>query len=88
MVIKTLVGHEDVVGDIQEDVPQQVALGNDEVDHEVGVPVPVDFKSWVDSAATVNQLTDLFQKAKSDGYWTHDIQLLLTARKVEIEAGK
>lgn len=88
LVIKTLVGHEDVVGDIQADVPQQVAMGNDEIDHESGTPVPVDFKSWVDSAATLNQLTELFEKAKTGGYWTHDIQGMLTSRKMEIEVGK
>jgi hypothetical protein len=87
LVIKTLVGHEDVVGDIQDDVPQQVALGNDEVEQDSVVAVPVDFKDWVDSAATIEQLTELFEKAKSAGYWSHDIQLLLSARKVAIEAG-
>lgn len=87
LVIKTLVGHDDVVGDIQADVPQQVALGNDEVEQEQAVTAPIDFPVWVESAATVMQLTELFQKAKDGGYWSHDIQSLLTARKVQIEAG-
>lgn len=88
LVIKTLVGHDDVEGDIQADVPQQLALGNDEIEPESAISAPDEFRSWVDSAATVMQLTELFENAKTAGYWSHDIQALLTARKIEIEAGK
>ena len=90
IVRQTLIGVESVVADVQDGVPQQVSLGNDEIDLTPAetIPAPTDFKDWVDSATNMGQLTELFEKAKTEGYWSHEIQSMLTKRKNEIASAE
>lgn len=58
LVIGTLVGAEDAPEDVQAEVPQQVAMGNDETDYEPGEPPPS-----TEAAAEFRQLSELIAGA-------------------------
>jgi hypothetical protein len=68
LVIKTLVGaDDDPPADVQEDVPQQVAMGNDETDYDVE-PDPVDLEPWqrkIDASSSLDQLAEVGQEIAS-----------------------
>jgi hypothetical protein len=60
LVIKTLAGADVPQGDVQEGVPQQVTLGNDETDYEPHTePEPVDLTPWVARITAAATLTEL-----------------------------
>jgi hypothetical protein len=64
LVIKTLVGADAPAGDVQEGVPQQVTLGNDETDYEPApvmgpAPEPVDLTPWLAQIAAASTSTQL-----------------------------
>jgi hypothetical protein len=63
LVIKTLVGADAPAGDVQEGVPQQVTLGNDETDYEPHSE-PVDLTPWQAMIAAASTSTDLAKVGK------------------------
>lgn len=95
LVLATLVGS-DVEGDVQANVPQQVSLGNDEIDSEpvqVSVsevsppsPAPDGWRGLVADASTVAQLTAIHSEATTAGWLDADVKSALTARKKALVA--
>jgi recombination DNA repair RAD52 pathway protein len=65
LVIRTLIGTEPVE-DIQADIPQQVALGNDEVDREEPEATPVTSPDTGKPEVVLSDVMDLIAKASSE----------------------
>ena len=98
LVIKTLVGHDEVEGDVQAGVPQQVALGNDEIDHEP-LALPVGDRDTVvkniDAATSKEELRVIWKANASNldtefvkGEYTVTLKSLIMARQAELDGGK
>jgi hypothetical protein len=94
LVIKTLVGHDNVEGDVQAGVPQQVSLGNDEIDHEAPALTSSARDAVVKAialATTKDALRDLYKSAADqldnefllDGN-TVTLKSLILARQAEL----
>jgi hypothetical protein len=66
LVLKTLVGHDSNVGDVQADVPQQVAMGNDEIEHE---PVTEAKPKMFDIAAFISDLSKAETREDLNKMW-------------------
>jgi hypothetical protein len=98
LVIKTLVGHDEVTGDVQADVPQQLSLGNDEIDHEAPALSPSGRDAVVKAiqgATTKTALRELYKSAGDQvdtefllGEDTVTLKSLILARQAELPEGK
>lgn len=96
LVIRTLVGLREDVVDIQADVPQQVSLGNDEIDTSDEQVVPSnapdptgnkaveDITARIPKAATQDELMALWKEATEAGV-QEEVRSVFTSRKMEIE---
>jgi hypothetical protein len=86
LVIATLVNGPKHDGDVQDKIPQQVSLGNDEIDRtEDEAPKPPD--AWRARVAAANDLADLSEihaEAAAEGWATPDLMAALTARKGQL----
>jgi hypothetical protein len=84
LVIKTLVGAGDV-DDLQADVPQQVSLGNDEIDHTPDPAKPPEgWRARVQKAKDMADLSEIHAAAVAEEWATPDLMTALTARKKEL----
>lgn len=82
LVIKTLVGSGGEVGDLQAEVPQQVSLGNDEIDHTPEpIAAPAEWRTRVANAKDVSDLSEIHAEAAAEGWATPELMTALTARK-------
>lgn len=85
LVIATLVNGPKHEGDVQDKVPQQVSLGNDEIDREPEAPAPVEgWQVRVAAAGDVAALSEIHREAVENGWATPDVMSALTARKAAI----
>lgn len=90
LVIKTLVGLDETVGDVQADVPQQVSLGNDEIDltepvtESTAVAPPAAWRADIAFCDSVEALVEFHKRAVAGGWATPDVMTALTARKKEV----
>lgn len=94
LVIRTLVGVPEIQEDLQADIPQQVSLGNDEIDRgeEQVVPahaeepkgsIPEAFSKKLAEAKSMDDLNALWKEATEGGF--HEaVRPGFTARKMEI----
>jgi recombination DNA repair RAD52 pathway protein len=101
LVIRTLVGNEEV-SDLQADIPQQVSLGNDEIDRtETSAPEPAkgsvdgleDFVKSITSAVTETDLNDLWAVAVERGisadvrnFFSEQKKMIQTVAQMEAKA--
>lgn len=94
LVIKSLVGGDEAPEDVQADVPQQVALGNDETDYEPG-PVEVDrvvfteLSELITGASTQQELAAVAGRIASSevtGDAREQLRIMYSARAREIAA--
>jgi recombination DNA repair RAD52 pathway protein len=86
LVIATLVGSTPVE-DLQKDIPQQVSLGNDEIDHTPEpVKPPEAWRTRVAAAKDMADLSEIHAEAADNGWATPDLMAALTARKKALGA--
>lgn len=97
LVIRSLVGLPEEVKDIQSDVPQQVSLGNDEIDTSEEQVVPSnavdptpnskvdEIMASIPKATSVDELMFLWGEATEAGV-QEAVRSAFTSRKMEIEA--
>jgi hypothetical protein len=87
LVIATLVGVQNPVGDLQKDIPQQVSLGNDEIDHTPEPVKPPDaWRTRVAAAKDLADLSEIHAEAADNGWATPELMQALTARKQALRA--
>jgi hypothetical protein len=102
LVIRTLVGTE-AVDDIQADIPQQVALGNDEIDREEPDATPVtpaptpkpetaqeavgDVMDLISKASTEDELMNIYNAITIGRAMSEVERKALSARKSELKDG-
>lgn len=85
LVIATLVDGPELEGDVQDHVPQQVSLGNDEIDQEPEAPsVPLEWRSRIAAATDVDALSQIHADAVAEGWVSADVMAALTARKGQL----
>jgi hypothetical protein len=86
LVIQTLVGGPvKPEGDVQDKVPQQVSLGNDEIDATPDVVIPPEgWRGLVAAAVDVAGLSAIHRTAVDEGWATPDVMQALTARKAAL----
>ena len=86
LVLRTLVGTDAEVHDLQAEVPQQVSLGNDEIDRtEDAVASPREWRTRVAKAADVAELSEIHAEAVDAGWALPEVMAALTARKKELQ---
>ena len=83
LVIATLVGgSEKPTGDLQDQVPQQVSMGNDEIDVEPEAPRPPEaWRARVSDAKDLAGLSEIHAQAVDEGWATPEVMQALTARR-------
>ncbi len=85
LVIGTLVGADAPAGDVQDRIPQQVSLGNDEIDPEPDAPAaPAGWRALIASAADMAALSEIHQDAVDGGWASPDVMTALTNRKAAL----
>lgn len=88
LVIATLVrGPEQVEGDVQDRVPDQVSLGNDEIDRSETPQPPADWRSKIAAYRTEPALEDYFNEAKEAGWATPEVMAAFNVQRERIEEG-
>lgn len=86
LVIASLVGSGFKGVDVQDHVPQQVSLGNDEIDPEPDVPVaPEGWRARVAAAKDLADVSEIHQEAVDGGWATPDVMTALTTRRGQIK---
>jgi len=96
LVLRTLVGSEEAGEDLQAGIPQQVALGNDEIDKtgpettapETSTVTKVDlaaFLARIGAATTLDELNDLWVES-TDGGFNTEVRAYFTAQKDFIQS--
>lgn len=83
LVIATMVNGPEHVGDVQDSVPQQVSLGNDEIDRgEDAVPEPPkEWRARIAKATDMAALNEIHAEAAEQGWANPDVMSALTSRK-------
>lgn len=88
LVIRTLVGVVDG-GDLQDGIPQQVSLGNDEIDITASVEapasVPVGFMEQIEACSTIDELNNLWASIGDAGF-NELVRPAFAARKAAVQA--
>ncbi|MEO8707955.1 MAG: Rad52/Rad22 family DNA repair protein [Lacisediminihabitans sp.] len=86
LVIATLVNGPHHDGDVQDSIPQQVSLGNDEIDRtEDDAPKPPEnWRARVLAAVDVAGLSEIHGEAVAEGWATPELMAALTAQKGKI----
>lgn len=85
LVIATLVGGPEHEGDVQDSIPQQVSLGNDEIDRTDDAPaLPADWQKRIASAEDMAALSEIHAEAVEGGWATPAFMAALTARRGQL----
>lgn len=86
LVIGTLVGLPEKPDDVQAQVPQQVSLGNDEIDTTPEASVaPEGWRARVAAATSIDDLSEIHQQAIEGGWVNPGVMAALSARKQAIK---
>lgn len=85
LVIKTLVGSGEIASDLQGEIPQQVSLGNDEIDTTEERPAaPNAWRARVVAAKDFVELSAIHAEAVENEWATPDVMAALNARRAEL----
>lgn len=83
LVIRTLIGSEEIE-DIQADIPQQVSLGNDEIEKtSEAEDIPTDFFDRLQKASSIDELNALWAEA-TEGAFHEQVRSEFSSKKKDL----